>query len=68
MAKTSKKAIVKSTVEIMKEKAAARTKQLKKAKANLKKATGSAMPSSGRRRPLLRRSLRKSPSGFRRRN
>ena len=39
MAKTSKKAIVKSTVEIMKEKAAARTKQLKKAKANLKKAT-----------------------------
>ena len=39
MAKTSKKAIVKSTVEIMKERAAARSKQLKKAKVNLKKAT-----------------------------
>jgi RNA polymerase-binding transcription factor DksA len=39
MGKTSKKAIVKSTVEIMKERTAARARQLKKAKANLKKAT-----------------------------
>jgi len=39
MAKKSSKAIVKSTVEIMKKKAAAHSKQLKKAKANLKKAT-----------------------------
>lgn len=38
MAKKGSK-IVKSTVEIMKEKAAARSKQIKKAKANLKKAT-----------------------------
>ena len=39
MAKKSSKAIVKSTVEIMKKKAAAHTRQLKKAKANLRKAT-----------------------------
>jgi DnaK suppressor protein len=39
MSKQGKRAIVKSTVEIMKEKASARAKQLKKAKANLKKAT-----------------------------
>jgi len=38
MAKKSSKKIVKSTVDIMKQRAAARTKQLKKAKANLKKA------------------------------
>ncbi|MGA9117008.1 MAG: TraR/DksA C4-type zinc finger protein [Bacteroidota bacterium] len=38
MAKRGSKAIVKSTVEIMKGKAAARAKQIKKAKANLKKA------------------------------
>jgi len=38
MAKKGSKAIVKSTVDIMKEKAAGRTKQIKKAKANLKKA------------------------------
>jgi DnaK suppressor protein len=38
MAAKGSKAIVKSTVEIMKERAAKRTKQLKKAKANLKKA------------------------------
>ena len=39
MAKKGSKAVVKSTVQIMKERAAARAKQLKKAKANLKKAT-----------------------------
>lgn len=38
MAKKGTKAIVKSTVDIMKEKAAGRAKQIKKAKANLKKA------------------------------
>jgi RNA polymerase-binding transcription factor DksA len=38
MAAKGSKAIVKSTVEIMKERAAQRSKQLKKAKANLKKA------------------------------
>jgi len=38
MAAKGSKAIVKSTVEIMKERAAKRSKQLKKAKANLKKA------------------------------
>jgi len=38
MAKKSSKKIVKSTVDIMKQRTAARTKQLKKAKANLKKA------------------------------
>jgi DnaK suppressor protein len=38
MAKKGSKAIVKSTVEIMKEKTASRAKQIKKAKANLKKA------------------------------
>jgi len=38
MAKTTRKAIVKSTVEIMREKASARARQIKKAKANLKKA------------------------------
>lgn len=35
---SSKKAIMRSTVQIMKEKAAARSRQIKKAKANLKKA------------------------------
>ena len=39
MAKKGSKAAVKSTVQIIKERAAARSKQLKKAKANLKKAT-----------------------------
>jgi len=39
MVKKGSKKIVKSTVDIMKQRAAARTKQLKKAKANLKKAT-----------------------------
>lgn len=39
MAKKASKSAVKSTVKIMKEKAAARAKQIKKAKANLKKAT-----------------------------
>lgn len=39
MAKRKSKAIVRSTVEIMRERAAARAKQLRKAKANLKKAT-----------------------------
>lgn len=38
MAKKGTKAIVKSTVDIMREKAAGRAKQIKKAKANLKKA------------------------------
>jgi len=38
MAKKGTKSAVKSTVKIMKEKAAARAKQIKKAKANLKKA------------------------------
>jgi len=38
MAKKGSKTVVKNTVQIMKEKAAARAKQLKKAKANLKKA------------------------------
>jgi len=38
MAKKASKSAVKSTVKIMKEKAAARAKQIKKAKANLKKA------------------------------
>jgi RNA polymerase-binding transcription factor DksA len=38
MAKKGSKTIVKSTVDIMKEKAAGRAKQIKKAKANLKKA------------------------------
>ncbi len=38
MAKKGSNTIVKSTVEIMKERAAARTRQIKKAKANLKKA------------------------------
>ena len=37
MAKKSSKKIVKSTVDIMKQRAATRTKQLKKAKANLKR-------------------------------
>jgi DnaK suppressor protein len=39
MAKKGSKSAVKSTVMIMKEKAAARARQIKKAKANLKKAT-----------------------------
>jgi len=39
MAKRNSKAIVRSTVEIMRERAAARAKQLRKAKANLKKAS-----------------------------
>lgn len=38
MAKKGSKSVVKTTVEIMKERAAARAKQVKKAKANLKKA------------------------------
>jgi DnaK suppressor protein len=38
MAKKGSRSIVKSTVEILKERAAARAKQVKKAKANLKKA------------------------------
>ncbi|MBI4535365.1 MAG: TraR/DksA C4-type zinc finger protein [Ignavibacteriae bacterium] len=38
MARKGSKAIVKSTVEIMKERAVARAKQIRKAKANLKKA------------------------------
>ena len=39
MAKKATKSAVKSTVKIMKEKAAARARQIKKAKANLRKAT-----------------------------
>jgi RNA polymerase-binding transcription factor DksA len=39
MKKKSSRAVVKSTVEIMKERAAARRKQIKKAKANLRKAS-----------------------------
>jgi hypothetical protein len=39
--KKGSKTVVRSTVQIMKEKTAARAKQIKKAKANLKKATAS---------------------------
>jgi DnaK suppressor protein len=47
MAKKASKSTVKSTVKIMKEKAAARAKQIKKAKANLKKAAAARSASLG---------------------
>ncbi|MEW6510458.1 MAG: TraR/DksA C4-type zinc finger protein [Bacteroidota bacterium] len=50
-AKKSGKAVVKSTVQIMKEKTAARAKQIKKARTNLKKAAAARAASATRRPP-----------------
>jgi DnaK suppressor protein len=53
-AKKGSKGVVKNTVQIMKEKAAARSKQIKKAKANLKKAAAIREKSAPRRAATAR--------------
>ena len=67
MAKKGTKSAVKSTVKIMKEKAAARARQIKKAKANLKKATAARSATSTARKAQLEKIeklLAKEPKAY----
>jgi DnaK suppressor protein len=66
MAKKTSKAIVKTTVEIMKERAAARAKQLRKAKKNLKKAVAVRKASLGLKKAVARKiaAVEMSPKRF----
>ena len=66
MAKKGSKAIVKSTVDIMKKKATAHARQLKKAKVNLKKATAIRSASLKQKQAIARKvaAVEKSPKRF----